>query len=88
MTRSEVLDAARSAVCTDRNERYGEPEDSFGKIAAYWSTYLGITLTARQVGDMMILFKVGRLSGMGNNDDTYTDIAGYAACAGECGHDN
>lgn len=90
--RCDVLLDAMKAVCSDRNLRYGEPEDNFGVIAELWSAYLDagipggackVDLGARQVADMMILFKVGRMAtSMGDHRDTYVDIAGYAACAG------
>ena len=31
--REAVLNAAKQCACVDRNYSYGEPEDSFGKIA-------------------------------------------------------
>lgn len=90
--RCDVLLDAMKAVCSDRNLRYGEPEDNFGVIAGLWSAYLNAgmpegackyDLGARQVADMMILFKVGRMAtAMEDRRDTYVDIAGYAACAG------
>jgi hypothetical protein len=32
---------------------------------------------------MMMLMKIGRLAGGRKHVDTYIDIAGYAACAGQ-----
>lgn len=90
--RKRVLDEAVEAVCRDRCEMYGEVEDNFGVIAEMWNTYLNaglpegackIDLGAKQVAEMMILFKVGRAAtAMEDHRDTYVDIAGYAACAG------
>lgn len=89
-TRSMVLEDARMAVCSDRNHQYGEPEDNFKMIAAYWNDYLeGIDhrkLTPSDIGDMMVLFKIARSTlktGAKKKGDNYVDIAGYAACAGE-----
>lgn len=90
--RCKVLLQAVNAVCSDRNQRYGEPEDNFGAIAELWNAYIRaempegacvVDLGARQVADMMILFKVGRAAtAIEDHRDTYVDIAGYAACAG------
>lgn len=89
MKRDEILQSAITAVCTDRNEEYGEPEQNFESIAAYWSDYLTSVLDretllcARDVAHMMILFKVARLTTGKATQDSYIDIAGYAACGGE-----
>lgn len=90
--RKRVLDEAIDAVCRDRCEMYGEVEDNFGVIAELWNAYIRagmpegacvVDLGARQVADMMILFKLGRVAtAMEDHRDTYVDIAGYAACAG------
>jgi hypothetical protein len=93
--RAGILDEARKAICTDRNEQYGEPEDSFSVIAALWSAYLtarcspvSIDLSAAEAAEMLVLFKVARsATAITPKTDTYADMAGYAACAGElaCG---
>lgn len=82
MTRSEILDTAKKTVSEDRNKQYGEPEDNFQKIADYWSVYLHTGLTAKDVGHMMVLFKIARAQA-GTKADNYIDMAGYAACSGE-----
>lgn len=38
--REEILREAIRCVCTDRNQRYGEPEDSFLMIGDMWSRYI------------------------------------------------
>lgn len=90
-TRKELLEAAEQCVCTDRNEQYGEPEDSFKAIADHWNAYLTnrlktpIKLEAMDAGNMMVLFKMARaVTAQTQKWDTYTDMIGYAACAGEC----
>lgn len=86
MTRAQILDAAKAAVCGQREQDYGSPEDSFAAIAAYWTVYLrqlrGPDLTSQDVAMMMILLKVARQGGRGKLDNLI-DIAGYAACGGE-----
>ena len=83
MTREEILHKALEAVNGTRRENYGTVEDSFQKIASYWSAYLNKKVSSKDVANMMILMKVARLTGVPGNADTYVDIAGYAACGGE-----
>lgn len=85
MTRKECLDAAIDAVCKDRENTYGKPEDNFKLIAELWSTYIGAKIGPRDVAVMMILLKTARAKNS-NHDDNFVDIAGYAACAAEIGN--
>lgn len=87
--RKRILRSAEDIVCADRNGRYGEPEDNFGVIGDLWSAYInarykaGIMIDPSDVGVMMALFKIGRLStAMDMCEDCYVDAAGYLACAG------
>lgn len=88
-TRAEILDAAKTCVCTDRNRQYGEPEDNFAAIADMWTAHLrakGFTawLTPVDVALMLAEFKIARaLTATNQKADTYIDLAGYAACGGE-----
>lgn len=82
MTRRTVLEEAIKQVCGGREHDYGTPEDSFGKIAALWTAYHGIEFTAHDVAMMMALMKIARIK-KGVKPDSYVDLAGYAACAGE-----
>lgn len=91
MTRAEILDTAKQIVTTDRNARYGEPENNFAVTAEYWNHYITTTkdvclyLSATDVAIMMALFKIGRISTARDmNEDSYIDAAGYIACAAEC----
>lgn len=88
-SRRRILNDAIQAVCSDRCQMYGEPEDNFGVIAELWNAYIhaktghDVDLTPQEVGDMMILFKVGRsATARVPHRDTYVDIAGYAGCVG------
>lgn len=82
MTRSDILDEAKKTICQDRNNQYGEPEDNFKVIANFWSEYLDTEITATDVANMMILFKVAR-NKANSKGDNWVDICGYAACGGE-----
>lgn len=83
MKREEVLQAATQAVCGHRATDYGTPEDNFGTIAKLWSVYKGTQFTATDVAMMMALLKVARIRS-GATEDSFVDLAGYAACAAEC----
>ena len=91
ITREYILREAARIVCGDRNAQYGEPEDSFRAIAEFWETYVReecvstgavVCIQEADVAMMMVLLKVARAI-YGTKADTYIDIAGYAACAGE-----
>lgn len=49
------------------------------KIAKFWSLHTGLALTARDVCVMMALLKVARLSNDLEDEDSWLDLAGYAA---------
>lgn len=90
MNRQQCLDKASKIVNTDRNSKYGEPENNFADIAAYWTTYLrkklktDMPLTAPDVAIMSALIKVSRLQNTPDHEDSWIDIAGYAACGVQC----
>ena len=81
MNRLEVLEEAIKCV-SDREQQYSTPEDNFGMIAELWSVWLGYAVDARDVAMMMALLKVARIN-TGNSEDSFVDLAGYAACAAE-----
>lgn len=83
MTRSEVLAEADRLVSVERAAVYGDAAESFARIAALWSTDLGIPLTAHDVARLMILLKLSRGRSSREHMDSWVDIAGYAALAGE-----
>ena len=94
MNRPEVLDNAKKCVCGEREQDYGKPEDNFATIGLLWGVYLRAAhpklqtvfapneVTPKDVAMMMALLKVARAA-TGNSPDTFVDLAGYAACAGE-----
>ena len=88
MERKEVLKNAGEIIAGIREDHYGKPENNFQRIATMWNAYLGIEsadegLTPKDVAAMMILLKVARLAHTNNHDDSWIDIAGYAALGGE-----
>ena len=67
----------------DRANAYGSPEQSFGRIAEFWTTYLDRDITPADVAAMMSLLKIARIAGGRDGHDSWIDLAGYAACGGE-----
>ena len=94
MNRSDILEAAKVCVCGEREQDYGKPEDNFETIGLFWGVYLNAAhpeytrqlplngITAKDVAAMMGLLKVARIA-TGSKEDSFVDLAGYAACAGE-----
>lgn len=87
MKREELLEKARKCVCGEREQDYGTPENNFDMISDLWTAYLDTPICKRDVAAMMILLKVARIatSSIMGTDDTWVDIAGYAACGAEIG---
>ena len=83
MTRESILNRAIECVCGKREQDYGSPEDNFNRIATYWSAHLGMEITAEDVAVMMALLKIAHIGTGTATDDSWVDLAGYAACGGE-----
>lgn len=91
MNRGDVLDKVKGIICQDRQDVHGAPEDTHGLIAQYWNVYLAqlfalqddVTLSARNVAEMMVLFKMARQQMNPMHTDNLIDAIGYAAIAAE-----
>lgn len=83
MKRTGILRTAEIMVTGQREQDYGTPEENFTTIARLWSVAFGHEFVAEDVALAMILLKVARAVNGNGSDDTYVDIAGYAACGGE-----
>lgn len=83
VSRADILDCARYAVTGEREQQYGKPEDNFAIIAKLWSAYKGDSFTPVDVAMMMALLKIARIKTGVGTVDSFVDLAGYAACAGE-----
>lgn len=83
MTRTELLEKARTTVCGDREQDYGSPENSFQRISEFWGTYLNQQITSVDVAAMMALLKLARVAEGHAKEDNWVDLAGYAACGAE-----
>lgn len=84
LTREGALELARTYITRDRNADYGEPEDNFAHIAAYWSNYFGQEFTPVDVAAMFALMKIARLRTSEAKADNWVDAIGYLACGAEC----
>lgn len=92
MGRKEILEAATRCVCGDREQDYGTPEKNFELIGELWTTYLkakcvspeaDVCINGEDVAMLMCLFKIARIATGRGKADSFIDLAGYAACAGE-----
>lgn len=83
MKRADILRAAEKCVCGQREQDYGSPENNFEIIAGFWTAYKGIPFTPNDVAMMMALLKIARIKSGGGMEDSFVDLAGYAACGGE-----
>jgi len=78
--RENVLELAKKAVLSDRNMEYGEPEDSFERIAKLWNACYNLNLEVQDVAIMLALLKIARLANNPGHLDSWVDLVGYAAC--------
>ena len=83
MKRADILDTAKECVCGQREQDYGSPEDNFQTIANLWTAYMGVGFNSIDVAMMMALLKIARIRSGTGTDDSFVDLAGYAACGGE-----
>lgn len=91
--RGSVLSEAREVINGERQDAYGNPEDSFSEIAKLWTAYLSgrgegnMTICPHDVAMMMALMKVARIKKgysfgfKGVKRDSYVDLCGYVALA-------
>ena len=82
-TREKTLKKAAECVCGQREQDYGTPENNFRCIADLWGDYKGVEFTPVDVAMMMALLKIARISCGGGTEDSFVDLAGYAACGAE-----
>ena len=73
-----LLQEAEWLVDHARQESYGHPSVSMGRIAEIWSAILGFKVFGFQVPLMMIGLKLARAVASPKKRDNLRDIAGYA----------
>jgi hypothetical protein len=82
MNRGGILQEAARLTAEDRQETYGDPRINHCRIADFWTTYLEQEITPQQVAICMALVKIARLIET-ETEDSFVDLAAYAAIAGE-----
>jgi hypothetical protein len=82
MNRGDILQEAARLTAKDRQNIYGDPRTNHRRIADLWTTYLKHEITPQQVAICMALVKVARLM-QTETEDSFVDLAAYAAIAGE-----
>jgi|13_taG_2_1085334.scaffolds.fasta_scaffold00878_4 hypothetical protein len=83
MNRAYFLDKAEELINGPRAHEYGDARENHQRIADVWGMILGIDIEPEQVCACMIGLKLARLANSTQQDDTWVDIAGYAALGGE-----
>jgi hypothetical protein len=86
MNRFDLLDAAKQAV-HDRGVEYGTPYDNHERIAVMWTAIMGVEFEPEQVALCLAAMKIARLSANRDHQDSWKDLAGYAATGSECLHE-
>jgi hypothetical protein len=81
MNARDFLNEARATI-QDRGMDYGHPTDNMARTAALWSSYLEMPVTDYQVAMCMALVKIARSMETAKTD-TYVDLVGYVAIAGQ-----
>lgn len=80
----EIVRHRLASYCQESTRycNYGRPENNFALIGKLWEAYTGTRYSAKDVAMMLALLKVARIK-TGVKGDSFVDLAGYAACAGE-----
>jgi|TARA_R110002020_G_scaffold98995_1_gene235253 hypothetical protein len=83
MKREEILKEAEGLVNGPRAKDYGDADVNHMRIARLWSVILEKEVTVEQVYLCLVQLKVSRLIENPYHTDSWVDICGYAALAGE-----
>lgn len=85
---TSLLAKADKVINGARQSQYGTPIDNHRRIAAVWEAITGREYTPQEVAAMMIGLKLARLANRMDHEDTWMDIAGYAALGWEMTNDS
>lgn len=79
--RGSVLKRAINVINGERQQQYGNPEDSFSEISVLWNWWLGdklqVSLSSQDVAMMMALMKQAREKNGAGKTDNIVDCCGY-----------
>jgi len=81
--RTKILEDASRLISGDREAAYGAPAENFERVAAGWRVILGADVTPSQVALCLAWLKTARLVNTPTHEDSFVDMAAYAALAGE-----
>ena len=85
----ENLKIALKLLRGKRQHEYVNKKENHENISRLWSAYLDHPISAHDVAILMLLLKVARAKFGNPSSDTYIDMVGYSAIAGElCDEDN
>jgi hypothetical protein len=79
----QLLVRAQTTV-KERGQDYGDKFENHQRIADIWSIILGTEIKAEQVALCMAGTKIARLIQSPTHEDSWLDLAGYAAVGSEC----
>jgi hypothetical protein len=86
--RERVLTKATDAVMGARNNRYGPPKQDFDRSAGVLNSlgfqFQGGRIQSYHIAMIQAAVKLSRLTWSPNHEDSWVDLAGYAACGYEC----
>lgn len=88
MKAHDIALKAADLVRGERATQYGPVAENFSRVAVLWNAYMRIRrvpehdITAEDVGLMLAMLKLARTQGT-PTEDSYVDLAGYVALAGE-----
>ena len=77
-----ILFEASDLINGQRQKDYGEPCQSFRRVAGMWSAYLGKEIDGHDVACMMALLKLAREANS-HKRDNLIDASGYIGLAGD-----
>jgi hypothetical protein len=68
-----------TVALSDRGSAYGDASENFQRIADMWSVILSRRVTVKEVALCMAAVKMARLIETPDHEDSWIDLAGYAA---------
>ena len=84
----ENLKTALKLLEGKREHEYGNKKENHENIANLWSAYLDHNVSAHDVAILMLLLKIARAKIGNPSVDTYIDMVGYSAIAGELSNED